>query len=125
MASENPLESVTDPTCRGAVQPRRRKTLALLVAAAPEQPNFSHALNLARAAREKGIDVYWYCLDEAVAGVNDPRLQSLGSAAGVKLFACAYGARRHRIPLSDGAVFAGLTVVHEWIRKTDRFVCFS
>jgi hypothetical protein len=68
--------------------------------------------------------VYLYCIDDAVAGVADPELQTL-RAAGLKFYACAYGAHRRGIPVGDTAVFAGLTVVSDLISGTERFVSFN
>ena len=102
----------------------RGKKLGLLISVAPDHPNFGHGLGLAAAALAAGVDVYLYCLDEAVRGVGDARLQAL-KAAGLKLHACAYGAHRRRIPLSGDAVFAGLTVVSDLAAGTDRFCAFN
>jgi hypothetical protein len=98
------------------------KTLGILLAAAAARPNFVHALNLADRALAQGMKVYLYCIDEAVTGVSDPRLQEL-TRRGLKLFACAYGARRRNVVLNDQAVFSGLSVVSDLIHDTDRFVC--
>ena len=57
-------------------------------------------------------------------GLVDPELQSL-KACGLNLYACAYGARRRSLLLSDKAAFAGLTVVSDMIAATDRFVSFN
>lgn len=102
----------------------RGKKLGLLISVAPEHPNFGHGLGLAAAALAAGVDVYLYCLDEAVRGVGDARLQAL-KVAGLKLHACAYGAHRRKIPLSADAVFAGLTVVSDLAAGTDRFCAFN
>ncbi len=72
----------------------------------------------------RGVSVYLYCIDEAVAGVGDPQLQQL-KHDGLSLFACAYGAHRRNVPLSEDATFAGLTVVNDIIAGTDRFVSFN
>jgi sulfur relay (sulfurtransferase) complex TusBCD TusD component (DsrE family) len=100
------------------------KKLGLLISAPPEQPNFHRGLQLAETALDKGVDVYLYCIDEAVRGIGNPRLQSL-SARGLKLYACAYGAQRRELPVNDQAVFAGLTVVSDLIASTDRFLSFN
>jgi len=102
----------------------RGKKLGLLISVAPDHPNFGHGLGLAAAALAAGVDVYLYCLDEAVRGVSDPRLRAL-KERGLKLHACAYGAHRRQIPLSDDAVFAGLTVVSDLVAGTDRFCAFN
>jgi hypothetical protein len=100
------------------------KKLGVLVSARPGTDAFRHGVRLAGAALGKGVDVYAYCIDDAVAGVGDPELQSLKSQ-GLKLYACAYGAHRRKIPLDDRAVFAGLTVVSDLLASTDRFVSFN
>lgn len=100
------------------------RKLGILIAAAPGKAGFRHGLGLAEAALRAGVDVYCYCLDDAVAGVPDPRLQGL-RRRGLKLYACAYGAHRRNLPINDQATFAGLTVVSDLIASTDRFVCFN
>jgi sulfur relay (sulfurtransferase) complex TusBCD TusD component (DsrE family) len=102
----------------------RGKKLGLLVSARPGHPNFRHAMRLAETALVEGVDVYLYCIDEAVPGVDDAQLQLLKSR-GLKLYACAYGANRRHFPLSEKAVFAGLTVVSDVMASTDRFVSFN
>jgi hypothetical protein len=100
------------------------KKLGLLLSSRPGTAGFEHGLRLAEAALRQGVDVYAYCLDDAVLGVGHPELQRL-KAAGLKLYACAYGAQQRRLPLSDQAVFAGLTVVSDLVVGTDRFLCFT
>lgn len=81
-------------------------------------------MRLAEAALAKGVDVYVYCIDEAVIGVETAEIQAL-KKRGLKLFACAYGAHRRHYPLNEKAAFAGLTVVNDLIAGTDRFVSFN
>jgi hypothetical protein len=81
-------------------------------------------VGVAQAAMDGGAAVYLYCIDEAVRGVSNPLLQSL-KARGLNLYACAYGAHRRSMPLSQEATFAGLTVVNDIMAATDRFVCFN
>jgi len=100
------------------------KKLGLLLSAAPGTDSFRHGVRLASAALGRGVDVYLYCIDEAVPGVGDPELQSL-RGRGLKLYACAYGAHRRKIALDDRAVFAGLTVVSDLVAGTDRFISFN
>lgn len=100
------------------------KKLGLLIAARPDEPNFRHGIRLAETALNRGVTVYLYCIDEAVAGLADAHLQSL-KTKGANLFACAYGAHRRQIPLGDLATFAGLTVVSDLVAGTDRFLCFT
>lgn len=108
----------------GAPMSLRGKKLGLLLSTRPDHPQFKHGVQLAEAALTEGVDVYLYCIDEAVYGVDDPGLQAL-KARGLKLYACAYGAQRRRIPLRDQATFAGLTVVSDLVSSTDRFVSFN
>ncbi len=103
--------------------PRARK-LGILLSTQPSQTPFRHGVRLAETALASGVDVYLYCIDDAVSGVSDPELQGLKSR-GLKLYACAYGAQRRNIPLTDHAVFAGLTIVSDIIASTDRFVSFN
>jgi len=100
------------------------KKLGILVSARPEQPNFRHAIKLAAEAIQSGVQVYLYCLDEAVAVLADAELQKL-KAGGVNLFACAYGAQKRNLSLGELAVFAGLSTVNDLIANTDRFVSFN
>lgn len=102
----------------------RGKKLGILLSASPEQENFEHSVRLASAALEQGLQVYFYCLDEAVAGLAHERLQAL-RPRGLNLFACAYGAQRRNLSLGDLAAFAGLGTVNDLIANTDRFVSFN
>jgi predicted peroxiredoxin len=102
----------------------RGKKLGLLLSSRPEAPSFGQGLRLAETALAQGVDVYLFCIDDAVWGVDDCRLQAL-KTLGLKLYACAYGANRRQIPLSDKAIFAGLSVVSDLIAATDRFLSFS
>ena len=102
----------------------RGKKLGLLMSVPPGHPNFIHGVRLAETALAQGVDVYLYCIDEAVRALDDPRLQQL-KTGGLKLFACAFGAQRRNIPLSDQATFGGLTIVNDLIAGTDRFVSFN
>ncbi len=102
----------------------RGKKLGLLISTSPDHPNFDHGLSLAEMALAEGVDVYLYCIDDAVPGVNSQRVQRL-KERGLKLYACAYGAHRRNFPLSEKAIFAGLTVVNDLIVGTDRFVSFN
>jgi len=102
----------------------RGKKLGVLISSRPDSPKFKQGLSLAETALAEGVDVYLYCIDDAVPGVDQPRLQSL-KERGLKLYACAYGAHRRNAPLSDKATFAGLTVVSDLIAGTDRFVSIN
>ncbi len=102
----------------------RGKKLGLLLSTHPDQPGFKHGLGLAAAAMNEGVDVYLYCIDEAVRGIGQPELQAL-AGRGLKLYACAYGAQRRDLPVTNNATFAGLAVLSDLIAATDRFVSFN
>jgi sulfur relay (sulfurtransferase) complex TusBCD TusD component (DsrE family) len=100
------------------------KKLGLLLSTHPSQPGFQHGLRLAETALEEGAAVYLYCVDEAVRGVDEPRLQSL-AARGLKLYVCAYGAQRRGLERNPRAIYAGLALLSDLMAATDRFVSFN
>ena len=100
------------------------RKLGLMVSTAPDHPNLDTALGLSRAALDAGGDVYLYLIDDAVAAVEDARLQALAER-GLKLFVCAYGCQKRRLPLSDRATNCGLVVLTDVINGTDRFVALN
>lgn len=95
-----------------------------MISAHPLRANFTHGLKLAEAALHAGIEVYLYCLDDAVEGISDPRLQAMRER-GMRLFACAYGARARGIAPGDHAIFSGLGTLSDLVAHTDRFVSFN
>ena len=99
------------------------KKLGILITHPPGHPCFHHALQLAGAALASGASVYAYCLDAAVEGLEDERIQTL-QQAGLALYACAYGARRRHIRPGSHILLAGLTVLNDLMTATDRFICF-
>ncbi len=105
--------------------PLHGKKLGILISAPPQAHNFRHAVLTAAAALKQGAQVYVYCIDEAVQGINDHSLQSLCTEEGLILYACAYGAQRRNLPLDGPATFAGLTVVNDLMSATDRFLSFN
>jgi hypothetical protein len=116
--------TLLDTPAYGAPVELRGKKLGVLIACKPDQPGFHHGLRIAEAAMQRGVNVYLYCIDEAVAGVTDPGLQKL-KTSGLNLYACAYGAHKRNLALTDHATFAGLTVVNDIIAGTDKFVSFN
>jgi sulfur relay (sulfurtransferase) complex TusBCD TusD component (DsrE family) len=101
-----------------------KRKLGLMVSTAPEHPNLETALGLSGAALDRGADVYLYLIDDAVVAVEDPRLQAL-AGRGLKLFVCAYGCQKRRLPLSDKATNCGLVVLTDLINGTERFVSLN
>jgi len=104
-----------------AASPRK---LGILISVGPEHPNFQHGAQLAAAAINAHDEVFLYCLDEAVRGVEDPRLQTLRSH-GLRLFACAFAARRRKIPQGENALYGGLPQLNDVMASADRFVSFN
>ncbi|HEV8438405.1 MAG TPA: DsrE family protein [Methylomirabilota bacterium] len=101
-----------------------KRKLGLMVSTAPDHPNLETALGLGGAALDRGADVYLYLIDDAVPAVEDARLQTLADR-GLKLFVCAYGCQKRRLPLSDKATNCGLVVLTDLINGTERFVALN
>jgi predicted peroxiredoxin len=102
----------------------RGKKLGLLLSTSPDKPGFQHGLSLAEAALAEGVEVYLYCIDDAVRGLAEPRLQSL-AARGIKLYGCAYAAQRRRLPIDEKTNWAGLALLSDLMSSADRMVTFN
>jgi hypothetical protein len=102
------------------------KKLGLLLSTGPEHGNLETALGLGRAAPERRARVYLYLIDDGVRALADPRLRAL-PPRGVKLFVCAYGCQKRRIPLEDSGdvTYCGLVVLTDLINGTDRFIALN
>lgn len=98
--------------------------LGVLIASAPDRQNFSHGLRLAETAINRGLAVYLYLIDEAVPGIERAEVQAL-KARGLRLFACAFGARKRNLVTDDRATWVGLATASDLIASTDRFVSFN
>ena len=98
--------------------------LGILLSCPPAHRNFRHGVELARTALKRGLQVYLYCIDDAVTGIASNDLQSLKST-GLVLYGCAFSARCRNVPINDLAAFTGLTIVSDLIAGTDRFVSFN
>lgn len=101
-----------------------KRKFGLMVSTAPDHPNLGAALGLSQVALDRGADVYLYLIDDAVAAAEDPRLQAL-ARRGLKLFVCAYGRQKRRLPLSDQATNCGLVVLTDLINGTERFLALN
>jgi sulfur relay (sulfurtransferase) complex TusBCD TusD component (DsrE family) len=103
-----------------------RKKLGLLLSTGPEHGNLDTTLGLATAALARGALVYLYLIDDGVRALADRRLRAL-PARGLKLFACAYGCQKRRLPLEDtgDVTYCGLVVLTDLINGTDRFVALN
>lgn len=103
------------------------KKLGLMLSTGPEHPENLHAaLGLSQAALDRGAAVYLYLIDDGVLALDDARLRALPDR-GAKLFVCAYGCQKRRIPLehADRATYCGLVVLTDVINGTDRFIALN
>ena len=78
--------------------PAATDTLGLLLSTGPGHPNLDTAIGLAEAALTRGTGLYLYLIDEGVRALDDPRIGAL-PGRGARLFVCAYGCQKRRIPL--------------------------
>ena len=103
-----------------------KKKLGILLSTGPEHPNLDTAIGLGTAALSRGADLYLYLIDDGVRALEDARLRAL-PARGAKLFVCAYGCQKRRIPLEDSPEISyfGLVVLTDLINGTDRFVALN
>jgi predicted peroxiredoxin len=104
-----------------------RKKLGLMLSTGPERPvNLDTAVGLSEAALARGGDVYLYLIDDGVRALNDARVPALAER-GAKLFVCAFGCQKRRIPLrdSDRITYCGLVVLTDIINGTDRFLALN
>ena len=104
----------------------RKKKLGLMLSTGPEHPNLDTAVGLSQAVLDRGAAVYLYLIDDGVRALDDARLRAL-PARGAKLFVCAYGCQKRRIPLEDSETitYCGLVVLTDLLNATDRFVALN
>ncbi|MBI1848234.1 MAG: DsrE family protein [Candidatus Rokubacteria bacterium] len=105
---------------------RAKKKLGVLLSTGPDTTNLQTALGLGDAALGRGDDLYLYLIDDGVRALDDPRVRAL-PGRGAKVFVCAYGCQKRRIPLDDGAgvTYCGLVVLTDIVNGTDRFVALN
>lgn len=103
-----------------------RRKFGVLLSTGPGHPNLETAVGLAQAALDRGADLYLYLIDDGVRVLDDPRIRAL-PGRGVKLFVCAYGCQKRRIPLEDSPdlTYCGLVVLTDIINGTDRFIALN
>ncbi len=103
-----------------------KRKLGLMVSTAPEHPNLDTAVGIGRAALDRGAEVYLYLIDDGVRALDDARIKGL-AGRGAKLFVCAYGCQKRRVPLSeaDSVTYCGLVVLTDLINGTDRFIALN
>ena len=103
-----------------------KKKLGMLLSTGLEHPNLATAVGLSEAALARGADLYLYLIDDGVRALDDPRIRAL-AGRGVKLFVCAYGCQKRRIPLADAdsVTYCGLVVLTDLLNGTDRFLALN
>lgn len=97
------------------------KKLGVLLSTLPGTSGFRRGLDAAESGLKAGSKVFIYCIDDAVSGLTEQRLQSLRDQ-GVVVYACAYGAQLRGVPVNDQAVFGGLGLLGDLLAATDEFV---
>ena len=103
----------------------KKRALGILLSTGPTTTNLSTAINLSTAALKADVDVYLYLIDEGVLAVEDPRFQPLRTA-GLKLFACAYGAQQHGVGRNEEyATYCGLVILSNIVSTCDRFIALN
>ena len=103
-----------------------KKKLGVLLSTGPEHTNLATTVGLSEAALARGADLYLYLIDDGVRVLDDPRIRAL-PGCGAKVFVCAYGCQKRRIPLDDtaGVTYCGLVVLTDILNGTDRFVALN
>ena len=103
-----------------------KKKFGMLLSTGLEHPNLETAVGLSEAALARGADLYLYLIYEGVRTIDDPRIRALADR-GAKLFVCAYGCQKRRIPLkdADSVTYCGLVVLTDLINGTDRFLALN
>ncbi len=100
------------------------RKLGILLSTKAEHPNLETCIALSRAALARGADLYLYLIDDAVGNIDDERILDLGRR-GAKLFVCAYGCQRRRLPITEKAIYCGLVVLTDLINGCDRFIALN
>jgi hypothetical protein len=103
-----------------------KRKLGVLLSTGLEHPNLETAVGISTAALDRGVELYLYLIDDGVRALDDPRVRSLPSR-GAKLFVCAYGRQKRRLPLRDAdtVTYCGLVVLTDVINGTDRFIALN
>ena len=103
------------------------KKFGVMLSTGPERPtNLDAAVGLSEAALMRGARLYLYLIDDGVRALDDARVRALPDR-GARLFVCAYGCQKRRLPLehADRVTYCGLVVLTDLINGTDRFVALN
>ena len=102
------------------------RKFGMLLSTGPEHANLETAVGLSEAALARGADLYLYLIDDGVRALDDARIKRL-AGRGAKLFVCAYGCQKRRVPLTEGdaVTYCGLVVLTDLINGTDRFIALN
>jgi hypothetical protein len=108
------------------VEATAKKKLGVLLSTAPEHPNLAAAVGLSDAALARGVELYLYLIDDGVRALERPEIRAL-PGRGARVFVCAYGCQKRRIPLDEtaGVTYCGLVVLTDILNGTDRFVALN
>jgi hypothetical protein len=98
--------------------------VGIMISAQAGTSSFEQGLAAAGNALQSGSQVYLYCIDDGVEGINDPRFAELKNA-GVHLFACAYSLQRRGLNSPPEATLAGLTILSDIMASANRFESFN
>jgi len=103
-----------------------KKKFGMLLSTGLEHPNLETAVGLSEAALARGADLYLYLIDDGVRALDGMRVKAL-AGRGARLFVCAYGCQKRRIPLEDAdtVTYCGLVVLTDLINGTDRFIALN
>lgn len=103
-----------------------RKKLGVLLSTGLDHANLETAVALSDAALARGVQLYLYLIDDGVRVLEDPRIHALPDR-GARVFVCAYGCQKRRLPLRDPerVTYCGLVVLTDLINGTDRFVALN
>jgi hypothetical protein len=107
-----------------AVEGNDRDRTAVLVLAGPEDPCTSRWVAGIEEILSTGEEVYLYLVDRGVLHLVEGTFFP-GDRENLKLYACAYGARRYHVSFTEPVVFSGLTVLSNLITGCTAFVCVA
>ena len=97
----------------------RHARLGVLLAEGRGKPEFLGAVRLCEEALAAGGEAYLYCLHEGIRCVGSAELQALRTR-GLRLFGCAFAARRRGIEMGEEAVYSGLGVLADIVARPVR-----